>query len=67
MVAANRFLILLAVVCQCAAAQAQAPAAAFAFQPGRARTVASQYAECSDAPRTVPVCVLAIGRIVPPE
>ena len=38
-----------------------------AIQPGRARTAGSQYADCSDPPRTMPVCVLAIGLIVPPE
>ncbi len=33
---------------------------------GRARIGDSQYADCSEEPRTMPVCVLGIGLIVPP-
>jgi hypothetical protein len=34
---------------------------------GFSRAGTGQYADCSDAPLTMPVCVLAIGLIVPPE
>ena len=30
------------------------------------QSAASQYADCSEEPRTMPVCVLGIGLIVPP-
>ena len=37
-----------------------------AIRPGRARTGASQYADCREEPCTIPVCVLAIGLNEPP-